>query len=156
MKSWQIEEFNINENLALVSGIELLRVRADFNDASNNQFYLNNNSLNIPLSLQIQTQEINGVSFFGSLGIYASYLYNSKIEQISSDNEIEENNLGFNFGAQINLGVKLKINEKFNFRLGLKSKSDLFESYKSNNQSFILTEVYTFQIGLGFNLWKLY
>jgi hypothetical protein len=103
------KEFFIRDSLNLFTGVEFLNIRADFNDALGNQFFISNNHINSPLSLQFETNQGEVISFFGSMGVYGSYLYSSIVENIASGVQVKESGLGFNFGAHVNLASKLQL-----------------------------------------------
>ena len=67
--------FFIRDSLNLLTGVEFLNIRADFNDALGNQLFISNNPINSPLSLQFETSQGEVILFFGSMGVYGSYPY---------------------------------------------------------------------------------
>ncbi|WP_452221155.1 outer membrane beta-barrel protein [Lacinutrix salivirga] len=147
-----LKEFKLKNNLSIIGGIENLRVTGNFFE-NNNQLFLRNNYLNIPLLLRLSNiTNQKKASFYGDLGFYGAYLLKSKTEDIASNTDVSAKNLGFNFGLQFSFGLKYKINDNWNFNIGMKSKSDLINSYENSSQEFTLTQFYAIQIGLGLKI----
>lgn len=145
-------EFMVNNKVSLISGLEILRIKADFNNAAGNQLFLTNNYINIPVLARLFLNREQKMEIFVDLGIYGSYLYKSKVEDIANNIKDTENGLGTSFGFQANIGAKYKVNEKLSISFGIKSKSDIVNSFKSSVQEFKLTDFYAFQLGLGLKL----
>jgi|GEM_PF-3351855 len=147
------KEFLLNEKSSLIVGLGFENARADFYNASNQQVFIKNSYLNIPVSYRLFYDKPSRFALFADLGIYGSYLLKSKSEILLADFDESEKGLGFNFGVQGSFGAKYKFNnEKYNMSFGIKTKSDLINSYKSSVQEFMLKDTYMFQIGLGLSL----
>ncbi|MBT8243720.1 MAG: outer membrane beta-barrel protein [Winogradskyella sp.] len=145
-------EFYLSNKTSLITGIEFLRVRGDFLNTNNQNLFLSNDHINIPLSLRFYNSKENKISIFGGFGIYGSYLLKSEIENILLNTTSDDNGLGFNFGMHLDVGLIYDLDEKWNISLGFKYKSDFLESYRDSNQIFNLTDFYAVQLGLGFKL----
>ncbi len=146
------KEFKLGRNSAIVTGVEILRIKADFNDSDNQQHYLNNNYINVPLTFQFSYLKEQKVSVYGGIGIYGSYLYKSVTENIVDDTDDTVKGVGANFGLQANIGSRFVLSDRFNFRLGIQSKTDILTYSDSSVQEFKLIDFYAFQFGIGFKL----
>lgn len=144
------KEFILNQKSSLITGVELYRATANFTDASGEQLFLRNQYIAIPVLYRMIYNRSAKISPYLGLGIYGAYLYKSELENEVLNTDDDEKGLGFNFGIQLNLGVKFIISDDFSIALGLHSRSDLIDSYKSTKQEFELTEAYVFKLGLGF------
>ena len=127
-------------------------MNSDFNNDSNEQLYLVNNYLTLPIIYQVILRKDQTISFLMGIGPYGSYLYKSEIEYVFENTSTIQNGLGMNFGLQINAGTKLKLDETINIILGLKAKTDFAKSYKSTVQKFNLKDFYGFTFGLALDL----
>lgn len=145
------KEFVLNRIFSLTVGLEQLRIKADFND-NNEQLFIQNNYVNLPVTIRFFQNREDRFAFFGDVGFYGAYLFKSTIENEADNLESKNKGLGFNFGLQLVFGLKYQIDERWSFTFGMKSKSDLFSSYKSSEQEFMVSDFYTFQIGLGIKL----
>ncbi|MEZ4793802.1 MAG: outer membrane beta-barrel protein [Gelidibacter sp.] len=144
------KEFIIGSDTSIVTGLGVENVRTDFSNESNQQVFLKNSYVNLPLSLRLFYDRPERVSLFADLGIYGTYLLKAKSQILSDDIEDSENGLGFNFGVQGALGAKYKFkNEKYSMSFGIRAKNDFISSYKSSAQEFKTKDAYFFQIGLG-------
>jgi len=144
------KEFILNNRSSLIAGIEMYRATADFTDASGEQLYLRNQYVAVPVLYRMIYNRSAKISPYLDLGIYGAYLYKSDLENEALNTDDDEKGLGFNFGIQANLGAKFVVSDDFSIFLGLHSRADLIDSYKSSKQEFELTEVYLFKLGLGF------
>lgn len=146
-------DISLNKNVSIISGLEVLRLSADYSSSSNEQLFLKNTYINLPLSLRYSTLvDVNKLGVFIDFGIYGSYLMKSKIENMETNSSHSNKSLGFNFGIQTVFGFVYKFTKNAGLQLGIKSKSDLFESYKKGNTEFKLKDFYAFQLGLKFQL----
>ncbi|WP_299128872.1 outer membrane beta-barrel protein [uncultured Winogradskyella sp.] len=145
-------EFFLNKRSSIITGLEFLRVRGDFTDAFGSQLFINNNHINLPVSYRFYSSEKAPLVMYGDIGAYGAYLYKSEIENALTNSDNEETGLGLNFGLQVNLGLKYKLDDDYSFTLGFRYKSDFASSYDDSEQQFELTDFYAIQLGLGFNL----
>lgn len=145
-------EFFLNEIFSIVTGLEFLRVKANFKDLDNEQQYLSNNHINVPLSIKFYNNKFDRIALFAEIGLYGSYLFESRVENILVNETQKQRKLGFNFGQQVIVGLRFKLDGKYNVSLGFKYKSDFASNYSDSKQQFELTEYYAVQLGLGFNL----
>lgn len=143
------KEFILNSRSSLITGIEIYRATADFTDTSGEQLYLRNQYVAVPVLYRLINRSAK-ISPYLDLGIYGTYLYKSELENEALNTDDDEKGLGFNFGIQANLGAKFFVSDDFSIFLGLHSRADLIDSYKSSKQEFELTEMYLFKLGLGF------
>ena len=140
-------EFYLTKNYSLLAGLEHQRLMTDVSG-----IYVQNMFLNLPLGFRFYSSTEKPTSVFIDGGLYAGYLYNSKVEDVIADNEDSESGEGFNFGAWTTLGVQHRLNDSFNVRLGLQMQTDLFQSYADDVLKYKIKGVYAFQIGLGYRL----
>ena len=146
------KEFNFNENYSLIVNVDFIRIQNEIpSSTNNNQLFQVNNFIKTPILLRYKPNFLEKTGLFAEAGIYASSLYNSKIEDILNDNEISDNMVGYNFGLQINIGIKYKINNSLSFNIGLNSYGDLFQLY-DDVPDFKILDSYSFQFGVGLKL----
>ncbi|WP_296381042.1 outer membrane beta-barrel protein [Winogradskyella sp.] len=141
-------EFFLNEKFSIVTGLEFLRVKADFQDLDNKQQHISNNHINLPLSVKFYNNKSDKIALFAEVGLYGSYLYESKVENIFENETQKQKKLGFNFGQHFIAGLRFKLDKKYSASLGFKYKSDFSSSYSDSKQQFELTEYYAVQLGL--------
>jgi len=144
-------EFIVNNKISFISGLEILSVKGDFNNAGN-QLFLTNNYITIPVTTRLFLNREQKMAIFADLGIYGSYLSKSQIEDVASNVNNTEKSLGTSFGFHANIGARYIASEKLSISLGIKSKTDIINSFKNSVQEFKLTDFYAFQIGLGLKL----
>jgi hypothetical protein len=144
------KEFILNSKSSLITGVEMYRATADFTDTSGEQLYIRNQYVAVPVLYRMVYNRSAKISPYLDLGIYGAYLYKSELENEALNTDDDEKGLGFNFGIQANLGAKFVVSDDFSIFLGLHSRTDLIDSYKSSKQEFELTETYLFKLGLGF------
>jgi hypothetical protein len=145
-------EFFLNKKFSLVTGLEFLRVKADFQDLDNKQQYISNNHINLPLSVKFYNNKSDRIALFAEVGFYGSYLYESKVENIFENETVKQKKIGFNFGQFFIAGLRFKLDQKYSVSLGFKYKSDFASNYSDSKQQFELTEYYAVQLGLSFVL----
>ena len=144
------KEFILNNKSSIIAGIETYRATADFTDALGEQLFLTNQYIAVPVSYRMVYNRSAKISPYIDLGIYGSYLLKSELENEALNTDDDEKGLGFNFGIQANFGARFTVAEDFSIFLGLHSRTDLIDSYKSSRQEFELTEMYLFKFGFGF------
>lgn len=145
-------EFYLNNKFSIITGLEFLRVTADFQDFDNSQQFISNNHINVPISLKFYDDRNNKIALFAEIGFYGSYLLKSKLENVLDNETNEQDKLGFNFGQQFLAGLRFKLKGKFIFSISFKYKSDFASAYKDSKQQFEVTDFYAIQLGLAFNL----
>ncbi|QRM89582.1 outer membrane beta-barrel protein [Lacinutrix sp. WUR7] len=146
------KEFLMNNTWAIITGIEHSKVKSDYSSLINEQLFLTNNYLSLPLYFQGEYKSTDKLTVYARVGFYASYLYYSKLENINLNQNSSNKNLGLNYGAQIGLGINYKIAEDLGVLFGVKSKSDMFNNYRDSKQEFKLTNFYALEFGLIFNV----
>lgn len=144
-------EFILNENFSLLSGLEHLRTRADFQN-QNQQVFLNNNYIRIPINLKYGYLFSEKTSVYVEGGIYGGYLYTSKFEIIAENFDDKERGLGFNFGLHAGVGIKHQLNEYFNMSLGFISQGDFATSFENDMPEYRLSDLYAFRLSAGIML----
>lgn len=143
-----IEVLKFKKNKSLITGIEYLNLSGNLNSVEINS-YLENKYLNIPIIFRIKKDNDSNISFFGDVGVYGSYLLNSKFEDIKNSISDTENGIGLNFGLQASIGANIKFDDTFKFNIGIKSKSDILNNSKNSLPEYKLTNMYS--VVLGFN-----
>ncbi len=144
------KEFLINKKWAIITGVEHSKVKSDYSSLINEQLFLTNNYLSLPVYFQGEYDSSNKLVVYARVGFYASYLYYSKLENVNINTDSSNKNLGLNFGTQVSLGINYKITEDLGLLFGVKSKSDMFNSYSDSKQEFELTNFYALEFGLIF------
>jgi len=145
------KEFSLSSKTSLITGLEHLRLKADYIDDSSQEYYLNNYYINVPIYLRLVVSDRNEkINLFVDFGIYGSYLYKSKIENEASNFNVTDKGLGLNGGLAVIIGSRFKLDDNISFSIGLKSKADVFTNSNNENFEFKLTDFYALQLGLGF------
>lgn len=144
------KSFFLNDNFSLITGIGVSRLSGNYENQISQQKFIKNEYISIPFSLRFNQKSSNLVSIFSSFGIYGTYLYKSKLEDLLNNDFQTFKNLGFNFGIQGNIGAKLKVDDKTFFDLSIDTRTDLISSFKSNSQQYKVKDFMGFQIGFGF------
>jgi hypothetical protein len=144
-------EFFIGKGMSLITGVEIIRARGNFNDGLGKQQFLTNEYITVPFSFQFSGNKENGMFLFFSAGVYGSYLYKYKQEDVLNTSVVTKKGLGFNGGIQSKLGIQFEINKKSNFSVSFKSKTDLLNKYKKYSQEFKMKNYYALQLGFGFS-----
>lgn len=146
-------EFLLSNQFSLYTGLEFSNVNSNFANGSNQNLFLSNDYLSLPINLRISYDDAEKLSLYADFGIYGSYLLKSTVEIEADDLDDSENGLGFNFGYQVAFGAKYKFQDsRYSINFGLRTKNDLINSYKSSEQEFQINDVYLIEIGLGFAL----
>ncbi|MBA3987392.1 MAG: outer membrane beta-barrel protein [Flavobacteriales bacterium] len=145
------KEFKIKESFSIASGIEHLRINTDY-ITSIEQLHTTFNFIQLPVQARLKYQPQNQTDLYFDIGIYGSYLYNSKVENILLNVEDNESDLGFNFGVKSSLGLIHNLNSNLYANLGISSQADLFQSYKNDNLKLKIKDLYAFHFGVGINL----
>lgn len=140
------KEFFVSNKFYLLAGVGLQKINFEYLNDSNLQIFSTNNFAILPVSLGYQ-EKVNNTSFFVEGGVYGSYLYYSKNENIRTKFEDTKKGLGGNLGLQSTIGLKQKINDLFSFNLGILFKGDLLHFY--NDSDYKIKELYAVQIGLS-------
>lgn len=144
------KEFIIGTNLGLVTGIEFYDVTADYTNATNQQLFIKNRHVGVPVSIRLKASISDKISTYADLGLYGSHIFSSKIENEAARLSNRDRGAGFVFGIQANIGLKFQLNEQYNLYAGFATRSDLFDSFTSSQQSFELEEVTMLGFGLGY------
>lgn len=144
------KEFILGKKYSLVTGLDFYDVNADFTDASNQQLFIKNRYLSIPVSIRLFTPISEKVNFYVDLGFYGSHIFRSEIDNESAGIEITDKGAGFAFGLLANFGARFEINKQNAIYAGFGSRNDLFDSFTSSQQNFELTEVVMVNLGWGY------
>ena len=91
-------------------------------------------------------------TIYAETGIYAASLYKLKVENIALNSSQKENNVGYNFGLQLNVGFRYQLSDIYSFEFGLNSQGDLFQAYDDSVSDIKIVELYSFQLRIGAKL----
>jgi len=143
------KEFLLDDEFSIVAGITNMHVRADFYNSISGQNFITNNQLQLPVSFRAKGAIVDRVSYYVGVGLYASYLYSSNLENEMLNNEDKEKGLGFNFGLLADLGMRYQFTDLFNMGIGFKTQGDQLDAFENGKQEFELSNFYAFEIGIG-------
>lgn len=144
------KEFILSKKYSLITGLDFYDVNADFTDASNQQLFIKNRYIGIPVSVRSFMPISEKVDFYVDLGFYGSHIFRSEIENEAAGMGITDKGAGFSFGLLANIGTRFEINQQNAIYVSFGSRSDLFDSFKSSQQKFELTEVVMLNLGWGY------
>lgn len=144
----------LGKKASIVFSIQHLNISADYRDQNGMQHFLNNIHLSLPIAYQLTYQKDRHFSFDSGLGLYGSYLLQSKLENSADNRVVKQNGLGWNFGFELYFDAVFKLNNSLAMIIGLKTKSDVFDSYKSGLQNYLLTNAHAIRFGLKWRTLK--
>ncbi len=131
----------LSEKYHLEYGFGLSEYKANTN-AQPNIGAVKNNNVFIPVNLMRSINLNSNNSIQIGIGLYGNYLYKSEIEGL-----IDDKNIDFNVGYNVQVGAEFKIANQTSFRVLLESQNDL-TTLKENNVEF--KQINTSAISLGF------
>ncbi|MDX1463630.1 MAG: hypothetical protein R3359_11275 [Marinirhabdus sp.] len=146
------KEFILSDLFSISVAIESLRARADYATAASGTNFLSNNYLQFPVKATIREQIGDQLSLTVSVGSLVSYLYASRVENVLLNLDEKETGLGTNFAVGADIFMKYYLNDAISFMLGLRTQADTFSISDGGSQEFSLTDVYAFELGVGFVL----
>ncbi|MGK0173953.1 MAG: hypothetical protein ACI9AT_000315 [Ulvibacter sp.] len=111
-----------------------------------------NNFIKMPVLLRYGHEFVEKSTIYAETGIYAASLYKVKVENIALNSSQKENNVGFSFGLQLNLGIRYQLSDIYSFGFGLNTQADLFQAYNDSVSEIKIVELYSFQLRIGANL----
>lgn len=144
------KEFILNKQFSLIAAVTHLRIQNEIPATTNSsQLFQVNNFIGIPVLVRYGHEIIEKSTIYVETGIYAASLYKSKVENIALNNSQKENNVGYNFGLQVNLGFKYQLGDNYSLDFGLNSQGDLFQAYDDSASELEIVESYSFQLRFG-------
>ncbi len=147
------KEFILSKQLSLIVAVEHLRIQYEIPVTTNSsQLFQVNNFIKIPVLLRYRHEFIEKSTIYAETGIYAASLYKLKVENIALNSSQKENNVGYNFGLQLNVGFRYQLSDIYSFEFGLNSQADLFQAYDDSVSDIKIVELYSFQLRIGAKL----
>ena len=147
------KEFILSKKLSLIVAAEHVRIQNEIPVmATSRQLFQINNFIKIPILLRYGHEFLEKSTIYAETGIYAASLYKLKIENIALNSSQKENNVGYNFGLQLNVGFRYQLSDIYSFEFGLNSQSDLFQAYDDSVSEIKIVELYSFQLRIGAKL----
>jgi hypothetical protein len=146
-------EFILSKPLSLMVAVELLRIQHEIPATTgSNPLFQVNNFIKIPVLLRYGYQFVDKTMIYAETGIYAASLYKLKVENIALNSSQKENNVGYNFGLQLNLGFNYRLSDSTSFGFGINTQADLFQSYNGSVSETKIVELYSFQLRMSAKL----
>ena len=147
------KEFILSKPLSLIVAVELLRIQHEIPvTTGSNPLFQVNNFIKIPVLLRYGQQFTDKSTMYAETGIYAASLYKLKVENIALNSSQKENNVGYNFGLQLNLGFNYRLSDSYSFGFGINTQADLFQTYNGAVSEIKIVELYSFQLRIGAKL----
>lgn len=144
------KEFVLNKQFSLIAAVEHLRIQNEIPATTNSsQLFQVNNFIKLPVSVRYGHTIIEKSTVYAETGIYAASLYKSKVENIALNSSQKENNVGYNFGLQLNIGLRYQLSDTYSFEFALNSQGDLFQAYDDSASKIKIAELYSFQLRFG-------
>lgn len=124
-------EFDIRPNLKFTTGIIHNLLTGNRNDAASSSTFKSDYFIIVPISIKLYVPLTTKSKAFAEFGFYPSYYFLEKSEYFVNGNKhiIKESNIGYNFGAHANIGVKTDINAKWAYDISIGGQEDVLFSY---------------------------
>ncbi|MGK0295532.1 MAG: hypothetical protein ACI884_001695 [Ulvibacter sp.] len=147
------KDFVLSKQLSLIVAVEYLRIQYEIPVTANSSpLFQVNNFIKMPVLLRYGHEFVEKSTIYAETGIYAASLYKVKVENIALNSSQKENNVGFSFGLQLNLGIMYQLSDIYSFGFGLNTQADLFQAYNDSVSEIKIVELYSFQLRIGANL----
>jgi len=144
------KEFILSKQLSLIAAVAHLRIQHEIPVPINSSpLFQVNNFIKIPILLRYGHEFIENSTIYAETGIYVASLYKLKVENIALNSSKNENNVGFNSGLELNMGLRYQLSEVYSFEFGLNSQADLFQTYDDSVSKIKIVELYSFQLRIG-------
>ena len=141
------KEFILSKPLSLITAVELLRIQYEIPAASTSSpLFQVNNFIKIPVLLRYGHEFAAKARLYAETGIYIASLYGVKIENSALNSCQKESNVGYNFGLQLNMGLRYQLSDIYSFEFGLSSQGDIFQVYDDTFSNLKIAELYSFQL----------
>lgn len=145
-------EFRIGKVVALSVAIGGLNTYADVIDKSGQPYFLKNQYFFLPLDLQFEPVRSEKYIIHGSIGIYASHLFQSSLTaQTTGLFNQESNNLGLNYGFRSGLGARWVASDFLAFNLGAIVNADL-AAIEHRTYQYKIIEAYLIEVGISLKI----
>jgi hypothetical protein len=132
----------LSNKFRLEYGVGLSEFKANF--INENEFInIKNQYIQVPVNLMYNHEINSNGSIIIGVGMYGNYLGKSDMGTV-----FKGNNVGINFGYNIQLGANLKLSDSMDFRIMLEGLSDLSDIDK--NQMIKVKQVNTALLSLNF------
>ena len=105
-----------------------------------------NNFIKIPILLRYGHEFTAKARLYAETGIYIASLYGLKIENSALNSYQKESNVGYNFGLQLNMGLRYQLSDIYSFEFGLSTQGDIFQVYDDSFSNLKIAELYGFQL----------
>jgi hypothetical protein len=147
------KEFILGKQLSLIAAVEHLRIQYEIPGATNSSpLFQVNNFIKVSVLLRYGHEFLEKSTIYAETGIYAASLYKLKVENIALNSSQKENNVGYNFGLQLNLGFRYQLSDIYSLGFGMNSQADLFQVYDDSVSEIKIVELYSFQLRIGAKL----
>ena len=147
------KDFILSKKLSLIAAFEYLRIQYAIPLTTNSSpLFQVNNFIKVPVLLRYGHEFAEKSTIYAETGLYAASLYKVKVENIALNSSQKENNVGYSFGLQLNLGFKYQLSDIYSFGFGLNSQADLFQAYNDSVAEIKIVELYSFQLRIGAQL----
>lgn len=147
------KEFILGKQLSLIAAVEHLRIQYEIPVTTNSSpLFQVNNFIKVPVLLRYGHEFVEKSTIYAETGIYAGSLYKLKVENIAINSSQKENNVGYNFGLQLNLGFRYQLSDIYSLGFGMNSQADLFQAYDDSVSEIKIVELYSFQLRIGAKL----
>lgn len=147
------KEFILSKPLSLMVAVELLRIQHEIPvTTGSNPLFQVNNFIKIPVLIRYSHEFKEKSTMYAETGIYAASLYKLKVENIALNSSQKENFVGYNFGLQLNFGVKFQLCDVYSIDFGLNTQADLFQAFNNSVGEIKIAELYGFRLGIGAKL----
>jgi hypothetical protein len=147
------KEFILSKPLSLITAVEYMRIQYEIPETTNTSpLFQVNNFMKIPVLLRYGHQFADKSTIYAETGMYVASLYKLKVENIALNSSQKKNNVGYNFGLQMNLGFNYRLSDIYSFGFGLNAQADLFEFYNESVSEIKIVEMYSFQLRIGAKL----
>lgn len=144
-----IDVFKIKEDMLIYSGLEYTDISGNYANSGTDTF-ISNKYISLPIVLRYKKIGDNNLDFFIDVGMYGSYLFNTKSETLAQFNS--ENGVGFNLGLLANIGASYRFDETWKFTVGLRSKADFLNNSKDDLPEYKIEDLYAINIGFNISL----
>ena len=147
------KEFILSKPLSLITAFEYIRIQYEIPVIANTSpVFQVNNFINVPVLLRYGLEFEEKTTIYAETGIYVASLYKLKVENIALNSSQRQNNVGYNFGLQLNLGFKYQLSDMYSFGFGMNTQADLFQAYSKSVSEIKIVELYSFQLRIGAKL----
>ena len=128
-------EFELTWNTSLVPLVEFKQFQFSYDDMNGANIFSKNSFISVPVVLRKYFNASKRSRLFTDLGLQGSYYFNIKNEirngTASSLIKAKHNDIGFNIGIALAAGLKMTINDRQSFDIGMYAVKDFWAQKKS-------------------------